>query len=83
MVARDTNKDGRIDIMRGSKVGVSCAFCHAITDGSVYSMPKGGSIGKQIDGPAPHFLNVGATLALAGHRSCLDGQVRPPASPFA
>ncbi len=52
-------------------MGVSCAFCHAIIDGPVYSMPKGGSIGKQIDGPTPHFLNVGATFAIAANTRAL------------
>jgi len=67
VVAKDSNGDGRIDIMAGDKVGVSCAFCHSITDDSVFSMPRGGSIGKHIDGPTPHFLNVGATLAVAAN----------------
>jgi cytochrome c2 len=52
------------DVYAGESVGVSCAFCHSITDGSVFSLPKGGSIGKRVDGPANHFLNVGASLAL-------------------
>ena len=52
------------DVYAGESVGVSCAFCHGITDGSVYSVPKGGSIGKRVDGPANHFLNVGASIAL-------------------
>ncbi len=67
VVAKDSNHDGRIDIASGDKVGVSCAFCHAITDGSVFAFPRGGSIGKEIDGPTPHFLNVGATLATAAN----------------
>lgn len=67
VVARDSNGDGRIDIMSGDKVGVSCAFCHAITDGSVFKIAAGGSIGKEIDGPTPHFLNIGATLATAAN----------------
>ncbi|HXG86884.1 MAG TPA: hypothetical protein VNJ02_01005 [Vicinamibacterales bacterium] len=71
VVAKDTNRDGRIDITAGDKMGVACAFCHAITDGSVYSMPKGGSIGKQVDGPTPHFLNVGATFAIAANTRAL------------
>ena len=71
VVARDTNNDGKIDITAGDKMGVSCAFCHAITDGAVYSMPKGGTIGKQIDGPTPHFLNVGATFAVAANTRAL------------
>ena len=57
--------------MKGDRVGVSCAFCHAITDGSTYQMPKGGSIGKEIDGPTPHFLNVGATFATAANTRAL------------
>ena len=71
VVAKDSNGDGRIDIMNGDKVGVSCAFCHAITDGSVFALPRGGSIGKEIDGPTPHFLNVGATLAIAANTRAL------------
>ncbi len=71
VVARDSNADGRIDIASGDKVGVSCAFCHAITDGSVFSMPKGGSIGKEVDGPTPHFLNLGATFAIADNTRAL------------
>ena len=71
VVAKDSNGDGRIDIMNGDKVGVSCAFCHAITDGSVFALPRGGSIGKEIDGPTPHFLNVGATLATAANTRAL------------
>ena len=67
VVAKDTNRDGKIDVASGDKVGVACAFCHAITDGSVFSLPNGGSIGKEIDGPTPHFLNVGATLATAAN----------------
>ena len=71
VVAVDSNHDGKIDIMNGDKVGVSCAFCHAITDGSILNMPKGGTIGKEIDGPTPHFLNVGATFALAANSRAL------------
>jgi len=71
VVAKDTDKNGTIDITAGDKMGVSCAFCHAITDGSVYSMPRGGTIGKQIDGPTPHFLNVGATFAIAANTRAL------------
>jgi hypothetical protein len=67
VVAKDSNGDGRIDIMAGDKIGVSCAFCHAITDGLVLAVPQGGSIGKEIDGPTPHFLNVGAILAVAAN----------------
>ena len=71
VVAKDSNGDGRIDIAAGDKVGVTCAFCHAITDESVYSMPRGGSIGKEVDGPTPHFLNLGATFAMASNTRAL------------
>ncbi len=67
VVAKDSNGNGRIDITAGDKVGIACAFCHAVTDRSVFSLPNGGSIGKQVDGPTPHFLNVGASLALAAN----------------
>ena len=53
------------DIYAGESVGVTCALCHGITDGSVYKSEAGGSIGKRVDGPTNHNLNVGANLALA------------------
>ncbi|MBA3819064.1 MAG: hypothetical protein H0X17_09250 [Deltaproteobacteria bacterium] len=71
VVAVDSSGDGQIDVMAGDKVGVACAFCHAITDGSVFELPNGGSIGRQIDGPTPHTLNVGATFALAANTRAL------------
>lgn len=52
------------DVYAGESVGVTCALCHGITDGSVFALPNGGSIGKRVDGPTNHFLNVGASLAL-------------------
>ncbi len=58
---------GKPDVTKGDKVGVSCALCHAITDGSVASVPNGGSIGKRVDGPTPHTLNVGKILATAAN----------------
>lgn len=67
VVVKDTNGDGTLDVASGDKVGISCAACHAITDGSVLAVPEGGSIGKRIDGPTPHTLNVGAILALAAN----------------
>ncbi|MBA3819948.1 MAG: hypothetical protein H0X17_13720, partial [Deltaproteobacteria bacterium] len=48
-----------------------CAFCHAITDGSVFKLPHGGSIGREVDGPTPHTLNVGATFAIAANTRAL------------
>jgi len=67
----DTNGDGRIDITQGDKVGVSCALCHTITDGSVFFMPQGGSIGRREDGRTNHHLNVGALLATAANSRAL------------
>jgi len=62
--------NGKLDIddanvYAGESVGVTCALCHSITDGSVYSSAKGGSIGKRVDGPTNHNLNLGASLARA------------------
>ncbi len=71
VVAVDTNNNGTIDIMAGDKVGVSCAFCHGNTDGSVFKLPNGGSIGHEVDGPTQHSLNVGATFAIAANTRAL------------
>ena len=71
LVTKDSNNDGKLDVASGDKVGVACALCHSITDGSVFSLPMGGSIGKVIDGPTPHFLNVGAAFALAANTRAL------------
>jgi cytochrome c2 len=65
-----TTLNGKLDIdntnvYAGESVGVSCAFCHSITDGSVLSTPTGGSIGKRVDGPTNHNLQVGKAVALA------------------
>jgi cytochrome c2 len=53
------------DVYAGESVGITCALCHSITDSSVFSLAKGGSIGKRVDGPTNHNLNVGASIALA------------------
>lgn len=71
VVARDTTGNGNIDIERGDKVGVACALCHSITDASVFNMPRGGTIGRRIDGPTNHFLNVGKILATAANSRAL------------
>ena len=63
LVPKDSNGDGVIDITRGDKTGATCALCHTITDGSVYSMAQGGSIGKRLDGRANHFLDFGTLIA--------------------
>ncbi len=56
---------------RGNKVGVSCALCHTITDGSVFQLANGGSIGRRIDGPANHTLHTGELLATAANSRAL------------
>ena len=55
------------DVAHGGKVGVTCALCHTITDGSVASLPEGGGIGHREDGRTQHFLNVGKLLATAAN----------------
>jgi hypothetical protein len=67
LVAKDSNGNGTIDVTAGDKAGVTCALCHGTTDKSVFNLPTGGSIGKRVDGPAAHTLNVGAALALAAN----------------
>jgi cytochrome c2 len=77
LVARNvTAPNGQIDInttdvFAGEAVGISCAFCHSITDGSVLSMASGGSIGHRVDGPTNHNLQVGQIFALANHSLAL------------
>lgn len=71
VVTRDTNGDGVLDVASGDKVGVSCVLCHAVTDGSAFILPKGGSIGVQIDGPAVHNLDMGKIFALADNTKAL------------
>ena len=67
VVAKDSNKDKRISILQGDRVGVSCAICHTITDQSFFEMAGAGSAGKRIDGPAPLTFNMGKFLALANN----------------
>ncbi len=71
MVVKDSNGDGKLDVGSGDKVGASCSLCHTITDGSVLSLPGGGSIGKRIDGPANHNINLGAIFATATNSRAL------------
>lgn len=71
MVAKDTNGDGKIDVGNGDKVGVTCALCHTITDGSLLSMPNGGSAGHRQDGRTNHNLNVGKILATGANSRAL------------
>lgn len=71
MAAKDSNGDGKIDLASGDKVGASCALCHTVTDGSVFSLPGGGSIGRRQDGRANHNLNLGAIFATADNSRAL------------
>lgn len=52
-----------------AKVGVSCALCHSVTDGSVLAANTvgPGSVGVQIDGRAAEKLDVGAIFAASGN----------------
>ncbi len=67
VVAVDSNANGTLDITAGDKVGISCALCHGVTDKSVFNLPTGGSIGKRLDGPAVHTINIGAIFAMAAN----------------
>ena len=67
IVPKDTNNDKKLDIMAGDKVGISCTICHTITDKAVFDMPKGGSVGRRVDGPAALTLNVGKLMAMAAN----------------
>ena len=58
-------------VPKGAMVGVSCALCHAVTDKSLFDLGGKGSIGKRIDGPTPHQLNVGKLLATAANSRAL------------
>ena len=71
MVPKDSNGDGVIDITKGDKVGVTCALCHTITDGSLLNMPHGGSVGHRHDGRTNHDLNVGKLLAAGANSRAL------------
>jgi CheY-like chemotaxis protein/cytochrome c2 len=67
----DSNGDGVLDVNNGDKVGVSCALCHTITDGSLFNLPNGGSVGHRLDGRANHNLNLGTVLATGANSRAL------------
>ena len=71
MPVKDSNHDGKMDVSRGDKVGVSCALCHTVTDGAVFNMPGGGSIGHRRDGLANHNLDIGSIFASAANSRAL------------
>lgn len=68
---KDSNHDGKMDVAHGDKVGATCALCHTRTDGSVFTMPNGGSIGHRLDGLGANFLAVGKIFALAANSRAL------------
>ena len=56
------------DVYAGESVGITCALCHSITDGSIYKPAagkRGGTIGKRVDGPTNHDIQVGKAVAAA------------------
>jgi mono/diheme cytochrome c family protein len=67
VVAKDSDGDKQLSILKGDMVGVSCAICHTVTDKSFFDMPGAGSAGKRIDGPAPLTFNMGRFLAIANN----------------
>lgn len=67
IVPKDSNGDGKIDLKNGDKVGVSCALCHTISDKSAFDLPRGGSVGRRLDGRASLTLNIGKLLSLAAN----------------
>ncbi|MBC7840997.1 MAG: hypothetical protein H7099_01720 [Gemmatimonadaceae bacterium] len=71
MPVKDASGDGVMDVMKGDKVGASCAFCHTATDGSAFRVAGGGSIGTRLDGLASHNLDVGRIFATAANSRAL------------
>jgi len=58
-------------VPKGDKVGATCALCHSMSDGAVFKSPKGGSIGKRLDGLANADLNMGKIFATAANTRAL------------
>lgn len=54
-------------VPKGGKVGISCAICHTITDGSAFQMAGKGSVGRRLDGRATHSIDMGKLLAMAAN----------------
>jgi cytochrome c2 len=71
MPVKDSNRDGRMDVVRGDKAGATCALCHTVTDGAAFSMAGGGSIGHRIDGLANHNLDIATIFASAANSRAL------------
>ena len=58
-------------VPKGGKVGVTCALCHTITDGSAFEVKGKGSVGKRLDGRTAHHLNLGRLFASAANSRAL------------
>jgi hypothetical protein len=71
MPPKDSNGNGKMDVGHGDKAGASCALCHTMTDGAVFDMPGGGSIGHRKDGMANHNLDIGSIFASAANSRAL------------
>ncbi len=71
MPIKDSNHDGLLDVNKGDKAGVSCALCHTITDGSLFNLPNGDSIGHRLDGRTNHNVNLGTILATGANSRAL------------
>ena len=60
---------GVLNLAAGDKVGLTCPVCHSITDNSVLppnaALGTRGSVGREVDGPANHGVDVGAIFATA------------------
>lgn len=67
VVAKDSNRDKKLNILDGDMIGISCAICHTVTDKSFFDLEGAGSAGKRIDGPASLTFNMGRFLALANN----------------
>lgn len=67
VVPKDSNNDGKIDVRRGDKVGIACAICHTVTNGSVGQIADKGSIGRRLDGLGTFSLDMGKALAIAAN----------------
>ncbi len=64
LAAKDSNADGIINVATGDKIGMTCALCHTVTDGSTFSMANGGTVGHRLNGRASHVLQFGNLVAL-------------------
>ena len=67
VAAKDSNNDGKIDLRGGDKIGITCAICHTVTDGSVAALVGKGSIGRRLDGLGTFSLDMGKALAMAAN----------------